>query len=218
MLLDLKQLCTDSHRIAEEHGWLETERSFAACCDLIHSELSEALEDYRNNREVNQLFYELKLAAGGIAIIEHEHLVPEEDRVRLKPCGIPIELADAVIRIAQHCGSSGWDLADVVEKKDEQTRRLDWGDLEHALAWAHLFVSRAFLADQGVQQLSIPGGPATVTTNLALDELANALLVIDDFCTGPLGPKKPLINLFGVVMVKQTYNETRPHRHGGKKI
>ena len=59
---------------------------------LIHSEISEALEDYRDG------LMETTVHAG-------------------KPEGFSIELADAVIRIFDLCGHLGIDLGEAVELK-----------------------------------------------------------------------------------------------------
>lgn len=61
---------------------------------LIHSEVSEALEEYRNGHPAA----EVRIEDG-------------------KPEGIPVELADAVIRIFDLCGACGIDLEDVVRQK-----------------------------------------------------------------------------------------------------
>ena len=234
--IDLKKLCEDSHRISAEKGWLEGEkRPFAAICDLIHSELSEALEDYRDNRAVDEIYYEVSYslveshdngtgsASGGQAVKMDQARLDDlkargADIRSAKPCGIPIEFADVVIRIAQHCGTEGWDLAGAVEYKNSLTRRLGWGDFEEALAYMHLFTSRAFAFTKGFDFGGVAGMSVSNTTNHALNELANAYLVIYDFCMYPVGNGKPRIDLAAAVALKQAYNETRPHRHGGKKI
>lgn len=234
-LVDLKKLCEDSHTISKEKGWLDTERSYAGLTDLMHSELAEALEDYRNNRALDEIYYEVKckiddpgnLAAGKVeykhpqmseAELEEFKKRPDVEGLSAKPCGIPIELADFVIRIAQHCGTEGWDLAGVVEYKNTLTRRLGWGDFEEMIAWAHTFISRSFQASKEQRLMSVSGLAASNTTNEALTELANAYLVIYDFCAAPVGPNQPRVDLPKAIALKEAYNRTRPHRHGGKKI
>lgn len=67
------------HENAISHGWWEEERSRDEIFALIHSELSEALEEYRNSKPM--IYY-----------------------MDGKPEGIAVELADAVIRILDYIG------------------------------------------------------------------------------------------------------------------
>jgi hypothetical protein len=59
-MIDWKKLCADSHRISKEHGWLDVKRTVAGDIALMHSEISEALEDYRVHRGLDEIYYEDK--------------------------------------------------------------------------------------------------------------------------------------------------------------
>jgi len=93
--ITIDQLIRDSFRCASEHGWHDELRSYGDIIALIHSELSEALEAYREGNHPTMVTFD---ASG-------------------KPCGIPIELADAVIRIADMCGVYEIDLSAAIRQK-----------------------------------------------------------------------------------------------------
>lgn len=98
--MDIKSLITQSHKHATDKGWWEEPvKSFPEQAMLFVTEISEAVEHYREGREMTEIFY------------------VGDSSDNLKPDGIPIELADVVIRIADTCGRYGIDLEEAIERK-----------------------------------------------------------------------------------------------------
>ncbi len=94
-MLDINELIKEAHETSLQKGWHDEPKSFGEIIALCHSELSEALEAYRDGLPINQTFY----GEGG------------------KPEGIPSELADTVIRIFDACGKYGIDLEKAIREK-----------------------------------------------------------------------------------------------------
>jgi len=108
-MISLNQLRDKIHETAVKKGWWEEDRTFPEILALCHSELSEALEDYRDGKPVNQV--------EGI-FIERQGKEPEFAKHE-KPEGVPIELADCIIRILDYCGKEGIDIEAAVKMKME---------------------------------------------------------------------------------------------------
>jgi NTP pyrophosphatase (non-canonical NTP hydrolase) len=103
--MKLNDLCKEAHKLARSKGWYDTkdgERNVGELIALIHSELSEALEEFREpSTRLNSIYY----------IIDND--IPQNK----KPEGYAIEIADAIIRIADLCGYLGIDLEEAIKIK-----------------------------------------------------------------------------------------------------
>lgn len=93
--MTLNHLRDRAHAMAREKGWHDEPRSFGESIALIHSEVSEALEEYRAGYDPTHVY--------------------RSDGGKLE--GIPIELADVLIRIFDLAGQHGIDLDAAVEQK-----------------------------------------------------------------------------------------------------
>lgn len=99
--MNLNKLRDKVHEIAKEKGWHETEMCFKEFVANTHGELSEAWEEFRKRRGFNETYLE------------------DAGKGRMKPEGIPIELADVLIRILDFCGAHDIDIEGAVKLKSE---------------------------------------------------------------------------------------------------
>jgi len=91
--MNIKDLVVSAHANAVSKGFHDAELDIPQRLCLIHSEVSEALEDYRDGNMNTVL----------------------DDKG--KPCGFPSEIADIVIRVADLCGRLGIDLESEIKTK-----------------------------------------------------------------------------------------------------
>lgn len=92
----LNEFCLKAYQNSLDHGFYDKPPTFLERMALIHSEVSEAAEEHRKGMANDHVYYE-----------------------NGKPEGIPIELADALIRIADFCGRNNIDLEKAIETKHE---------------------------------------------------------------------------------------------------
>jgi len=118
--MKIKEMQKEVHENAKAHGWWDEERTFGELVALCHSELSEALEEFRKNKLPSEVYTKCKMdeikavGSAGCGVCKY---CPAN-----KPEGIPIELADVVIRVMDLCGHYGIDLESAILKKHEYNK------------------------------------------------------------------------------------------------
>ena len=100
-ITDLREIQRTIWSTAEEHGWHGEDDTVPVKLVMIHSEVSEALEEYRNAEEGDDLAAVYYTASSK------------------KPEGFGVELADIVIRVLDLAEMVGADLTDLILAKME---------------------------------------------------------------------------------------------------
>lgn len=114
---------------AEQSGWHERDRELPEALALIHSEVSEALEAYRDGMEetANQYRYRTVDVDPDPAYGDPEHCFTplpimedqEGNPILGKPEGVASELADVIIRVLDYSEQKGIDTIRVMLQKME---------------------------------------------------------------------------------------------------
>ena len=182
----LNNLVTESYTIAKEHGWHDEERSVSALTLLMQSEVAEIIEEYRKHKGPKEIWYEVHHDTDGC----HYTTTGKPGD---KPCGIPVELADLVIRIADYCGKYSINLELNCDRSPEPAPTTDF---EEWLARINYALSQAW---EGT----------VLGTEFWLGMATKYAFRTAKMCD---------IDLWAVIEEKTAFNRTRPYRHGGKKI
>ena len=205
--MNTKELTKEIHENAVAHGWWDGERDFGEIAALIHSELSEALEEYRSGKP-NVYF----VCKDGFGACDAEDGAEKACYGKVladaiggtcknregKPEGIATELADAVIRILDYFGKIGYSFAaelNAIDPALEEDRAADYRSFGDFIANCHGDVSAAYDDLNGERNMY----------------LEDCVIRIAIYC------KENGIGLEGVIRTKHEYNKSRPYRHGGKK-
>lgn len=92
--MHISELCERAYQQSKDKGFHDGEYNVAEKLALIHSEISEALEEHRAGHKPNEVYYNGE-----------------------KPEGFGVELADAVIRICDLAGKEDIDLEALISEK-----------------------------------------------------------------------------------------------------
>lgn len=98
-MTNLTVLANEIHRNAVKHGWYEDKKSLAEVLVLVTTEIAEAFEEYRNGHEETEVYF-------------------KDGKME----GIPVELADIIIRVLDYCGYLAIDIDMLVKQKMEYNK------------------------------------------------------------------------------------------------
>lgn len=185
--MNLNNLIKESYEIAKEKGWHDKLVSFAEYIANIHAELSEAWEEWRNNRGLDEIYYECNKSEEERCNIDLECQCCDFS----KPSGIPIELADVVIRICDmfgECEKKGFNFDEVIPAFIK-SNPIEFTDFSQFINQCHKVISKGTLCS-----------------------LKAIIIKIEEYC------KHNYIDLEQAIELKMAYNKTRPYRHGNKRV
>ena len=182
--MDLADLQKEAHAIAKDHGWWDEPRTFGDLIALVHSELSEALEWYREGEHVQPMREE-----------SPQYGLDDPVHGKYKPVGVPSELADVVIRVADMAEWYGETIASRIGEPAfiaKSVSKPSFGDWVSELHWQ---VANAW--NEHEYSIGALGDVVHTTERMAVH----------------YG-----IDLDAAIKAKMEYNRTRPYRHGGKAL
>ena len=118
--MNINELAKEVHENAVNHGWYETPPTIPEALCLIHGEVSEALEEYREGKPL--IYGTCALAAEDCkfsGICDQVGQPDEGDGITgpCKPEGIAVELADVILRTLDLMAYLGVDVDAVVTAK-----------------------------------------------------------------------------------------------------
>lgn len=115
-LTEVRPLADLAERIAKvnhDNGWFDTDRPFGDDIALLHTEVSEAYEEYRKGHVPAERYY----SYGNWGTDDAPTINLFDNTLSGKPEGVPSELADVLIRVLDTAHRYGIDLDEVVEEK-----------------------------------------------------------------------------------------------------
>lgn len=194
--MNINEFAQEVHQNAVTHGWWETERDPAEIIALIHSEWSEALEEYRACRPM--VWYAVNAdcrMCGDRPVIYNEICETNNCDAGHKPEGIAVELIDGCIRILDFAAH---------EKVSLEFREIEplQPTLPILIADLHYYTSFALNAIEKSGKIIAPSY-ISVWLGAAVYEAFRYIRA------QWLDPEK-------IMLEKHEYNKTRPYRHGKK--
>jgi NTP pyrophosphatase (non-canonical NTP hydrolase) len=207
--MKMQDIAIESYATAQEKGWWDegVPRSNDVLLLLMCSEVAEALDDYRNHKGVTEVWYE---SAN-------------------KPCGIPSEAADVIIRIGDYAGKLGLDFDqfpdlgsdDVVLAPIPTRGHSTLGLLGEDTVWVNQFKGRIWHADAPTDFEVV-----MMTNTARIGYIYNEVLDPTGLAYAYWRICNDLVRFFDhhgydlrvMIQQKMDFNKTRPIRHGNKKV
>lgn len=212
--MNFGEFAKEVHQNAVDHGWYDTKRDACEIFALIHSEWSEALEEYRAGRPM-KWYHCCECEPDG----RGAPCTPKDESDCLnyktkencphrgkKPEGVAVELIDGCIRILDFVGC-----VSTLEQDGDFDSVIRLGDEEQAIiATASVLTLIAALHAATVDALDCLYEDKDAPKTLGGLNLIIGCVFAWLESHGCEDPK-------AVMLEKHEYNKSRPYRHGGKR-
>lgn len=195
----------DVHANAVSHGWWSEHRSAGEIIALCHSEISEALEEYRAGRPMAYVVHANRNDHGEIDfynMIKHETDFAKWT-AKDKPEGIATELADVIIRCFDWFGRLGFDVDELLAEAKGGERTLSDFPIYRADNFAE-FISELHVA----LSLAFRCWCNAFGVRATALRMAVCCTMIFDWA------EREGVDLFKIMTLKHEYNKGRPYKHG----
>jgi len=212
--MNLNRMAKEIHQNAVEHGWWDGNRDGDEIISLIHSEWSEALEEYRSHKPMvycgsTSTDCETAPATGTVEVDGEDYATPCAtcESTHKKPEGIAVELIDGCIRILDLFGKYEYQSISATFIELERRSRDTFKNL-HKGTPAPTVIAMLHQMTSSAHQLAQMRGGFTQTAFAPLE--------------AAIGMACAWIRMQGcdpeaILREKHSYNRTRPYKHGGKK-
>ena len=221
------KLRDEVHRNAVDHGWWEKPLTFSEIIVMCHSELSEAMEEYRAERPMvyceDGMTFNVACREEPCGGVECLRNFPDR-----KPEGVAVELADCVLRILDYMGHVKGDVDGAMRKLrgavSPGIKELDVRPLPDLIAGCHYLLSSAYASNRQAELLRKKRSrwikpvlglhPSRVRDyeRTAREQMVGCILDIMRWA------HSNGVDMETVITAKNEYNKTREYRHGGKKL
>lgn len=201
--MNLQKMADEVYEVNKANGWFDEDRGYAADIALLHSEVSEAFEAYRDHGFEDATAPIQRRSDCPLSLWEttrgFELGVPQPkcSCPLPKPEGVGSELADVLIRLLDTAKRRGWDL-------ERLQRGAYWtsasGDADFVTLIADMHGDITY-----VGQAEAESALARLRATTLYETLSKAAQVAG-------------VDLEAEYTRKIAFNRTRGHRHGGKRL
>lgn len=199
--MNLNEFAKEVHALAVEKGFYDQQPTDSEMIAAIHTEISEAFEEWRAGRPMVYYKCHLDTICNGDCKHDADTCVYKDNH----PEGIAVELIDVVLRILDAAETWGVTPDDIHPKPEsftdaicETMKDVPISVLVNVL---HILVSR--IDNAHTYYIKQPALMETIAYPL--------FLAIEWVRAQGLDPE-------ALMLEKHRYNQTRPYRHGGKRI